>query len=275
MNKITSELLQELSKFEGREKALRELKRWSIRNTMFYRQSDFSHSKRVAWLVEHLSPLLHEVLGEHFDIRRTLALALVHDDPEIITGDYQAGDKAVMSKEQLDAIDKEEREAIGQLASTYPKTLGGYVYAELLEDMIAYTTLEARVAKYMDMFDAFGEGLHELYAGNYTFAEYPVTKFGKVPRFDVVYESRREKLFAKHMDLEKLAKGSVIFAPFIIYDWDEVAKKAKPHTKESIGLPAGHPQYDAWRTVVLNSGDSEEIKNLYTQREFLKSWIFM
>jgi 5'-deoxynucleotidase YfbR-like HD superfamily hydrolase len=139
--------------------------RYSLYAPVYYRSSDFLHSKRVAWLVESVEPIITEGLP-NFDIARAVATALVHDDAELLVGDIQAGNKGKMSKEELQAIDDAERKAIDALAEKFPKTLGGYNYKEMLEDVLDFTTPEAQVVKYLDRFDALGEALHELYAGS-------------------------------------------------------------------------------------------------------------
>ena len=97
MKAILNELIAELSTFPGREEGLRKVFRWNNWKPMFYRPQLYSHGKKISWLLCEVEPVLKKTFGEDFDMKRALALALVHDDPELITGDYQAGDKAKMS----------------------------------------------------------------------------------------------------------------------------------------------------------------------------------
>jgi 5'-deoxynucleotidase YfbR-like HD superfamily hydrolase len=265
---LVSELLAELSTFPGREEGLRKVDRWHINRPMFYRPNLFSHSKKVAWLVSEILPFAERILGNTFDSKRALAIALVHDDAELVTGDYQAGDKANMTKEQLAALDREEREAIETLATRFPKTIGGYNYRELLLDILDMTTPEARVAKYLDRFDGFGEGLHEVYAGNTRFTVPTKTEYGMAPQFYTLNVSLREKMMEKYPELEKTKNKHLFFEFPRDIDCGEVVKGRIPYTQTSLTEPVEFPQYDEWKKVILASGDSEEIKNLYTQREF-------
>jgi hypothetical protein len=269
MYKQTAELLAELSAFPGREEGLRTIKRFTLYDTVFYRFSDFSHSKRIAWQLEDMADLLKSVHLD-FDLTRALAIALVHDDAELVTGDYQAGNKSKMTLEQLAAIEQEEFEAIKTLAARFPKTIGGYVYQELLEDVVVLNSKEAQVAKYLDRHDALGETLHELYGGNKTFTINVVNEFGTIPTpFDFYYE-KQPSMIEKYPALLALRDKHVCFELPERRDWSTLVFSQKPHTSESIRMPTGHPQYDEWKRVVLASGNGEEIENLYTQREFLK-----
>ncbi len=268
MNEMVSELLNELADFPGREEGLRKIKRFTLYSTVFYRFSDFSHSKRVAWHAASIESLLLQV-HPGFDIKRALAIALVHDDAELITGDYQAGNKSKMTKEQLDALDQEERVAVATLAERFPKTVGGFLYKELLEDVMELRTKEAQVVKYLDRQDALGETLHELYGGNTTWTVNVVNEFGTIPTPFEFYLDKQPKMIEKHASLVALKDKHPFFMTPMQMDWKRFVPTQRPHTPTSICSLTGHPQYDAWRQVVIGSGDSEEIENLYTQRELI------
>lgn len=267
MDKVAA-LLEELSHFPGREEGLRKIKRFTLYSTVFYRFSDFSHSKRVAWHVATIQPLLKQAHPD-LDIDKALAIALVHDDAELITGDYQAGNKSKMTSEQLATLDQEERDAVAELAKRFPKTIGGYVYQDLLLDAMELASKEAQIAKYLDRQDALGETLHELYGGNVTWTINVVNEFGTIPTPFEFYLDKQPKMIDRHESLMVLRDKHPFFATPEQRDWKAVVPTRAPHTKESLPEFAGHPQYDAWRQMVLQSGDSEEIENLYTQREFI------
>jgi 5'-deoxynucleotidase YfbR-like HD superfamily hydrolase len=261
-------LLEELQTFPGREEGLRKIMRFSLEKTSFYRSSDFSHSKRVAWHVAEVDSIVQK-MHPGFDTRRALAMALVHDDAELITGDHQAGNKSKMSPEQLAALERQELEAIQTLAERFPKTLDGYVYRELLEDVLHLNTKEAQVTKYLDRQDALGECLHELYAGNATWTQNVVNEFGVIPTPFDFYYAKQPSMITQFPSLVALKGAHPFFETPEKKDWVAFVQNQTPHTKESIRIDAGHPQYDAWKKIVLESGDSEEIENLYTQREFI------
>lgn len=267
MRSVVDELLSELATFPEREKDLRRVKRWHNWGPMFYRPNLWWHSKKVARLVAHVLPTVQSILP-NFDATRAVALALVHDDPEILTGDYQAGDKAKMTPEQLAVIDAQERVAIVELVARYPKMLAGYNYQELQEDVQDLKTPEARVAKYLDVMDGYGEGIHELYAGNTIFVHHIVNEFGLIPTFDDLNVVRRKSMMQKFFELQKLRDSHVFFELVEPLQWESVIQNRTPHTLESLHKPVDYPQYDLWKHVILTAGDSEEIKNLYTQTEF-------
>lgn len=269
MKETVNELLVELLKFPGREEGLRKVKRWGNWKPMFYRHNVFSHSKRIAYLIASIAPVLRATFGPSFDVKKCIILALVHDDPEMLTGDYQAGDKAKMTPEQLAAIDAQEREAIAQLVDRFPKTIGGYSYQELQEDVQDLKTLEARVAKYLDVIDGYAEGIHELYAGNVKFTQHIVTEFGLIELFDILNVNRRKMMMNKYPELVPLQKADVFFEMIPPLEWEKTIAGRKPHTAESVRQDVGYVQYDEWKKVILDFDDSEEIKNLYTQREFI------
>jgi len=265
---LVTELLEALSTFPNREADSRRIKRWHTWKPMYYRPDLYSHGKKIGWFVEAVAPVLVKTFGSQFDVKRAVALALVHDDPEIITGDYQAGDKAKMSAKQLAAIDAEERAAIVVLAERYPKTFAGFNYQELQDDVQDLRTTEARVTKFLDIFDGYGEGVHELYAGNRRFTEHIVNEFGTIPLFDTLNLSKRTKMMQKFPDLALLRDSHTIFELAAPPDWRAVLPTRSPHTLESLPEPTGYAQYDEWKKIIIGTGDSEEIKNLYTQQEF-------
>ena len=264
---MIEELLEELNSFPGREEALRKEFRWKNRTPMFYRPHLSTHAKHVAWLTDEVAPsVLHTYPA--FDAKRAFALALVHDDPEIVTGDYTAGDKASMTKEQLQHIADEEVEAINTLAERFPKTLGGFSYEELLLDMVNLETIEAQVAKYMDRFDGYGEGVHEIYAGNKSFVGTVQNEFGLTPRFGELNVQLRTSMMDKFPLLFALQGTHMLFSIDPLPDFDTIVTTVAPHTRESLLQPTDCAQYDLWRGVILAKGTDEEILNLYSQKEF-------
>ena len=87
----------DLSAFPAeRERTLKSIYRYRMFETILYRSNLWMHSLRMLWLVEEMSSLAQKHLS--VDIEKARAMALVHDDAEIITGDIQAGVKALMSK---------------------------------------------------------------------------------------------------------------------------------------------------------------------------------
>ncbi len=196
-------------------------------------------------------------------------MALVHDDPELVTGDHQAGNKSKMTSEQLAAIAEEERQAILRLAEGFPKTLGGYTYKDLIQDVADLQSPEAQLVKYFDRFDALGESYHELFAGNVIWTENVVNEWGVIPTPFVYYYDRLPPMVEKYAVLTVLKGKHVFFDVPEGREWETFVLTKKPHTETSILEPTDHKQYDAWRAVVVQSGDQEEIANLHLQQEYL------
>lgn len=269
MSARVDELQQELATFPGREEGLRTIGRYRMYGTMFYRSSDYSHSKRIAWLVEAVEPVLTEKFGDAFDMKRALVLALVHDDAELITGDHQAAEKSAMSKEALAALDGEEMRATEALSKKFPRTLGGYVYREMLEDMMEKNSKEAQVAKFLDRFDAQGEAWHEMFGGNTCITTRVKNGYGELPLPFELYARLLPDMLRSYEYMNMLAGSHPFFSAPEHMDWSAIAAVSRPHTQESLPIPTGHLQYDMWKQVVLDSGDAEEVANLYTQKEFL------
>jgi len=213
----TERLLEELKSFHGREERLRRIMRYSMYSVMFYRSSVYAHEKRVAWLVESQAPLLEKSFLT-FDVRRSIALALIHDDPEIVTGDTQAGYKRQMREGELEALEEEERAAIDKLAQESPKTLSGYSYRDLLLEILELTSTEARVAKYLDRFDAFGEALHDIYAGNSVLTVSVVTDKGPIPIPPHFYREALPVMQMKFKELGALKDTHLFFSEPIVVE---------------------------------------------------------
>lgn len=263
---MIDELLNELSAFPGREADLRKEFRWRNRSPMYYRPHLYTHSKHVAWLLREVMPKVIAAV-EGFDERRAYALGLVHDDPEILTGDYPAADKARMTQEQLQTIADEERVAIPKLASRYPKALAGFDYEALLVDMVELKTPEAQVAKYMDRFDGFGEGVHEIYAGNRAFVGEVDSVYGMTPPFGELNIKLRRSMHEKFPLLRALGDAHHFFSLDPLPDLESVCSVGAPHTRDSLFKEFGYPQYDEWLRLVREAGDEEELVNLYTKKE--------
>lgn len=248
-----------------REKKLKEIYRFSLFKTVFYRQNLWVHSQRVSWIVEDLLPLAESFL--HIDPEKARTLALVHDDAEIITGDIQAGHKAQMSKEELEEIDRREEEAIETLAERYPKEINSYTYRELLRSALKKDTLEAQLVSYADKLDAYGETVHEMLAGNTTL----ITSFAFYTRVLSTFHLHYPELAEFLKKSEHPFTGLDIASPMAAGEQitkETYASSFKPHTKESIHKTTDTlPLYDRWREVNMHKGGGEAELWLTEQRE--------
>lgn len=261
-------LLEELHSFPEREKNLRAITRYSLYKTMWYRSNLWSHSRRVAWITEEIVPIASEVLGSSFDPQKAIAIALVHDDAEILFGDIQAGNKAKMSQDELNDIKKLEKDAVQQLSLTYPQNLGTYNYKSLLLEAAEKSSLEAMIVNWADKYDAFGEALHEIYSGNTLWTKNVENKYGKISlptEYYINYFNSFEKQFPSiaPLLLQKNSWLSIPDDPRI----ENILTLSKEHTLTSLHEKKGYIPYDQWVDITLRYGTEEDISNLYIKKE--------
>ena len=238
-------LLGDFLGFEGREEALRKIIRFNMerRTPMFYRTNDLIHSLRVHLLVKDIGSVLSETYGEEIDIDKTLTLALVHDDAEIITGDIQLYDKERMTPEQLAEVDANEERAIEELARRWPEKVREFFYRELLHHSLRKDCLEAQVVSYCDKVDGFCESLHEVFAGNPKFlgtARAYVTRIRDFPRkFPILNKliPRRHPLLNMPVELEI----------------DNILANGDFHGVESVDRQTGISHYDRWKQITVEN----------------------
>ncbi len=262
------EILKILNYFKGREGDLKQITRFSLYKVMFYRTNLWNHSRRVSWLVEEMKPYARAVFQEAYDPDKAYALALVHDDAEILTGDVQAGNKSKMSVAELAAIDEQEHEAIETLAERFPPKVGPYLYKDLLTDALTKESLEAQVVMLVDKLDAFGETLHEIFAGNQCFVTNVVNHYGTIPLPSDYYITYLSTVTQRYPALEQLFhQRSWLFAQPETCDFKAVCQHAKLHTEQSIQQETGYPHYDGWKRVILTHGTPPELAELYTRKE--------
>jgi 5'-deoxynucleotidase YfbR-like HD superfamily hydrolase len=257
-----------LDAFVGRDADLRAIERYNLYKVMYYRTNLEIHSKRVASQVLELSSKLHEIFGNEFLPDRAITTALVHDDAEIVFGDVQAGNKSKMTEAQLAEVVEAEKVAIAKIGERLPKSVGEYVYTDLLQSMADVTTTEAKIVKFIDKYDAFGEALHEVYGGNQCFTTNVVNEYGTIPIPPDYYVSWITKFHAEEPELaSRLKMVALIFAIPETLDWKELSRTSKPHTRESLSVPTGYAHYDWWKNVIRKY-DPNEDANLLIQKEF-------
>lgn len=241
-----------LENFADRKQQLKQVIRYHPYTPMFYRTNLFIHSTRVLWILEELA---HEISKQFldFDVDVARCLALIHDDPEIITGDIQEPDKRAMTGDVLHSFRQLEQEAIEQLAQQFPEKIHEFNYKDL---SLRYhhkhgEDLEAVAVKYADILDGFGKALHELYAGNTLFTTSyrervtdPVTGhrlillefFDEYPRF--------APLLNKH-PLFTLPSEIALH---------NIVERSTPHTHATVTQETENPYYDWWKRITLECG---------------------
>ena len=241
--------------FYGREEGLVKILRFNadMRTPMFYRTNDLLHAQRVRVLVQDMLPSILDVLGSSFDDEKALLIAEVHDDPELITGDVLLYSKERMTEEQLEEVKREEKSAISELASRWPKYVGRFDYSELLHHSSNKDCLEAQVVSWADKLDGYCESLHEVCAGN--------------PRFlgpAESYVTRIAELLKKYPDLNVMVDKHTLFRLPQKINLRELVQPGKYHTEESVMTPTGLPHYDLWRELTI---EYFGIENLVSLRE--------
>lgn len=250
----------ELEKFAGRAADLQAVVRYHIYPVMMYRTNLLIHSRRVAWIMDELAPVAKRVFGR-YDARRARMMTLVHDDAEIVMGDVQAGNKGNMTKAQLAEVDEMEARAIDVITARFPKTVAGYNYRELQEEAAAHDTVESQVLQFADKFDAIGEALHEVFAGNTVFVTHITNQFGKIPtpvQYYLAWFKRYPDKFPQMKPL--LESGEPMLQPMPDLDYTLVAHQGRRHTPGSFRSSSGYRPYDLWKQVTLKYAGTKELK---------------
>ncbi len=247
---------------EEREEKLRNIMRYSMFEVMFYRSSLWQHTHRVHWIIDELLPFTN---GMNVDAEKTRVLALVHDDAEMVTGDWQAGHKAKMSAEELKNLEDDEETAAMELAARFPAKVHGYEYAALLRHAIHKDCIEAQLVSYADRFDAYCETFHEILAGN----------LGLL--WSLMLYERWLASYAIKFPL--LAPLLAVQSPFILggdnrfqpphVDTEPYRFMGKPHVKESLAHPTDYAFYNAWRELVQRKAGAEGERWLLEKKESL------
>lgn len=260
-------LLKELESFRGREEDLRKITRYSLYSPMWYRTSLWSHSRRSAWIAQVFSPRVQTVF-ESFSGDKAYALALVHDDAEIIMGDIQAGNKSKMSQNELKEIEHREERAIDVVAKRFPASLGVYDYKQLLLEMLHKTSIEAVVVDWADKYDAFGEALHELHAGNRVWSTHVVNQYGIIPLPTEYYDTYFNKFVDKFPQSKIFFQSRPpIFQIPTVPDIEKILERGEPHEYPSIRQKTGYDPYDFWKDITLTNGTEEDIRDLCARKE--------
>jgi 5'-deoxynucleotidase YfbR-like HD superfamily hydrolase len=245
-----------------REEKLRQIYRYSYFDVVYYRSNLWMHTHRVLWLLEELIPIAKKSIN--FDEEKARALALVHDDPEMLTGDIQAIEKLRMTKEEQAKMEENDLMAIDELAKQYPEFINGYSYKELLRHAAKKDCIEAKLVSYADKVDAYCESLHELYAGNLSLLRSVVFYANALPLFPLKYPELKELLSSKNSTLtfltDQISPGEIKF--------ENYKKLGFPHTKESLEINTDFPFYKTWKKIVTERG---HVGWLIHQKEFPNS----
>lgn len=270
MNKKRKASFSSFLNLKHRKKELIKITRFDLYKVMFYRTNLLIHSHRVSWIVKEIIPYAKRAYGNNFDAKKAAILAYIHDDPEIIMGDFQASIKSKMSRYQLSKIKRLEKQAGLKIAKRFPTQIGNYYYKDLLEETSAKKTIESQVVDFADKLDAFGEVLHEIFGGNTSFTQNITNEYGKIPTPFEFYYSLLPKFKQKYPKLKLLLKQNVpIFKKPKMINYRRIARQSNAHTHSSLKEKVGYPHYDWWRKINLKYANQKKLKNLYQQKEYL------
>lgn len=244
----------DFSGFNGRNERLEGVIRYSAYVPMFYRSNLLTHTKRLLWMLEDIIPTIQEQASD-FNVPLARTMVLVHDDHEMDStlGDVQFGFKLRMNAKEKSELKIAEERARRTVASWFPETINGFRYLDVMEQYEHQdgTQLEPAVAKWLDKFDAFGEALHELYAGNASFATAakgmatdPVRSYLAVfrnfareyPIMEKILENKKHPLCIVPLDI----------------DPDTIWRGRMLHTSENIFQDKGYLPYDTWRNSIIS-----------------------
>ncbi len=259
-----------LADFDRRTESLQGILRYTLYPVTYYRSNVWQHARRLGWLVQELLPAAQKALGSGFDSDKAVVLALVHDDAEIITGDIQLGLKSKMTKAELCAIEENEERAIDALARRFPALLGPYRYADLLGSALHLDCREALLMKYCDKFDAFGEALHEIFAGNSLFTQrVQDERYGSIPIPPENYIPYLTEFPERYQEMTPFftERHNLLQTPQWI-DFAAVSRSGRPHNQVVFEQPSGYPPYDIWKQSILQHATVEEQTHYWTQKEF-------
>ncbi len=245
-----------------REVSLKAIYRYSMFDVFFYRSNLWMHNNRVLWILEELIPIAKKYLD--FDEEKARVLALVHDDAEILTGDVQAGHKAIMSKKELAQVEKNEKLAVEKLSKMYPKMVHGYSYKKLLMHALKKDCIEAELVSYADKIDGYCESVHDLLGGNMSVIRSVMFYTKMRAEFPKKFPTFASFLLDKDSCLVDTERRS----PMQITR-ENYKHLNKPFTKKTISLPTDILFYNEWKEIVMKKGGTDGLNYLITQREFI------
>ncbi len=260
-----------MKKLLSREQELRNEYRYGFFSCpIYYKTNLWIHTARISWIVREIATFLDTLRPGLFDIEKTVALSIVHDDTEIIVWDIVSPVKAAFSPEEKAAYEQDCRDSIDILYEAYGKDFTDYDYRELLLMEDAWDSLEYAIMKYADKLEGHLETYHELLAGNEAFDKECLENFW-ANAYDLSYKWPITYL-KKLLDALDLTLEDISWHPILdIYhkfSSEEVLSKSNGfHTKESIDVLTGFPVYDARVWLHFQYGNAEQLGYLYERVE--------
>ena len=154
-----------------------------LRQTELIDGSRRENSAEHSWHIATMALVLHEYAGERVDVRRVLAMLLIHDIVEVDAGDTFAFDVAAN-------VSKAEREqaAAARIFGLLPPDQGGELRA-LWEEFEASATPEARFANALDRLAGL---LSNSYNRGGTWRRFGITRDAVLRRMEPIREGAPE-----------------------------------------------------------------------------------
>ena len=258
-------------KLLSREQELRNEYRYGFFSCpIYYKANLWIHTARISWITREIATFLDSLRPNSFDIEKTVALSIVHDDTEIIVGDIVSPVKMAFTPEEKKAYEDKCTWAIDILYAKYWKDFTDYDYKQLLLMEEAGTSIEYAIMKYADKLEAHLEVYHELLAWNKAFDDECAENFW-IDAYDFSYSSSMTYL-QKLLDILWLTQSDISWHPILDiskkFSSEEVLAKSNGfHTKESIEKKTGFPVYDARIWLHFQYGHAEQLAYLYERVE--------
>ena len=247
---------------QSREKELQKIYRYKgfIEN-MFFRPNLEIHTKRVAFLAEHICSILEEK-GVKPDREYIMALAYMHDDDEFITGDFVSGDKLNFTPKQQKKYEKDCKNAINILVENYGEVFMWQSYRKLLEDNNAGASLEYKIVDLADKLDAHCEVCHELFNGNKEFFKQDILPwYGEVPAYSFTYIRSRERV----LRIEKTLRIEVPILSQEVSSNDIFGSSIVKTLEDLQNISTAYDIYDLWIALQLEHFSNEDFSKLYVR----------
>lgn len=246
------------------------IRRYKDYDDMWYRSRVGFHTKRVVANVEALAQMAEDIYylptRGTFDGELAVAIAHVHDHPEIITDDISLLTKDLMSPEEKAELKRQELLAIGKLSQALPQTFMGFNYGKLLLHAYHKDCLEAQFVKWIDWIDAIGEIMHEILAGNFQFL------WGLMRSSAGSADIRRD--YPMLMPLKEHGKHPFLEIDFTKHCVSRICRKnyahlGRPWTEENLLIKTDFAYYDSWKENIVKSFGVLGIAKLIEQQEGL------
>jgi len=250
-----------------RNKQLENIVRYeNFTDTMFYRTNVRTHLDRVQLTIKEI--LTYKEFS-NINTARVLELWEVHDDTEIIVWDIVQPDKENFTQEEEESYNEKCNHAIDTLNNKY-WWLFQNDYKKLLLEEEKQDSLNYFIVKYVYKYDAHMEICHEIFAWNRKFTDkFTTPKFWNISSYEFSYKNLKIALnnLIKSLNNKNITKNR-LFNLKQTLDYTQAVKNGTPHTENNIHKNTWYKLYDIWIKNILNNSSQEEIKKLYTQKEY-------